>query len=145
MTRSIVSGQVSQIPGILSTVSLPGFSRRDTGKKVILPVEFVYLIKSRVYVEIQKVIGILVGTLGILGSLAGAASWVDGRYDTRTHVSQMRQEDEQARIQSDIDLYQLKLNFLETKNAQTQEDKNEIAYLEHLITALRDRQKQISK
>lgn len=90
-------------------------------------------------------ISIAVGALAIFGSVAGGVRWVDGRYDTRVHVAQMRQEDEQQRIQSDIDLYQLKLNYIESKTVQTQEDKNEIAYLEHLITALRDRLKQISK
>ena len=88
-------------------------------------------------------IGIAVGTLGILGSLAGGANWVENHFETRTHAAQVRQDDEQRHIQSDIDLYLLKIDYLEHKSDQTQQDRDEIKYLQELVAKLRDRLRQI--
>ena len=89
-------------------------------------------------------INIAVGALAILGSFGGGAIWMDNHFETRDHAAQTRSDDEESRIQSDIDLYTLKLNFLEQKQFQSTEDKDEIAYLHSLIAKLRDRLKKLN-
>jgi len=88
-------------------------------------------------------INLVVGALAIIGSMTGAAFWVDGHYETRSHVAQMRSDDERARVQSDIDLYQLKIDYLQDKSVKTSEDQQEIEYLKALVAKLRDRLKNI--
>jgi len=88
-------------------------------------------------------INLAVGALAILGSLAGTAKWIEGHYETRAHVAQMRSDDERSRIQSDIDLYQLKIDYLQDKIVKTPEDQQEIEYLKGLVAKLRDRLKNI--
>lgn len=86
-------------------------------------------------------IPMIVGAISISGAAVGLATWVDGRYETRAHTSQMRQDDERARLESQLEVYQLKLDFLESKPSPTPQDSQEIHYLEEVIAKIRTRLK----
>jgi hypothetical protein len=90
-------------------------------------------------------VGLAVGVFAILGSLAGAASWVDSRYETTAHATQQEQYDEQGRIELDLQVKQLKLAQLRAKSVHTQDDEDDIRYLIDAIALLRKRLEGLTK
>jgi len=91
--------------------------------------------------EVSKMIPMLVGCVSLGGAAVGVGHYVDNRYELRTHTAQMRQDDERSRLESQVEVYQLKLDFLLDKTARTPQDEQEIKYLEDVIAKIRQRLK----
>jgi hypothetical protein len=91
--------------------------------------------------EASKMIPMLVGCVSLAGAAVGVGHYVDNRYELREHTAQMRQDDERARLESQLEVYQLKLDFLLGKSVQTPQDQQEIKYLEDVIAKIRTRLK----
>jgi hypothetical protein len=86
-------------------------------------------------------IPLIVGCISIGGAVVGMGHYVDNRYETRTHIAQLRQDDERGRLETQLDVYQLKLDFLLSKPTRTPQDEQEIKYLEDVIAKIRQRLK----
>jgi hypothetical protein len=91
--------------------------------------------------EASKMIPMMVGCMSIAGGAVGVGHYIDNRYELRSHAQQTRQDDERGRLESQLEVYQLKLDFLLNKTARTPQDDQEIHYLEDVIAKIRQRLK----
>ncbi len=94
-------------------------------------------------------IPLAVGGLAIVSTLIGAGKYVDARYELREHpayelkdhADRRYEDDERSRLESQLEVYELKLSYLMDKSVRSAQDEAEIKYLEDVISKIRQRLK----